>query len=333
DLAPFLASMHAQIDAVLAPLLPPGTPVALLDFPDHGNVGDSAIWLGETAALRALGIRHPVYVCRADAYDRRVLAKVIGDGVILLHGGGNFGDLWPYFQRFREQVVQDFPDHRIVILPQSIMFTGREALDRARRVLDAHRRLTILVRSRRSLELAAREFQAPSHLCPDMALRLPPLEAGVAPGLDFVWLSRTDPERSAPEVPPPPDVRQVDWVAPDMPFRRLMGLLHRRPTLLRHLGPLVYDRLAWIQVRRGLRILGSGRGVVTDRLHAHILCLLAGIPHCILDNNYGKVRAVYETWTQGVGRAAWCASPEEAFARIRELTVAAEPQSARAGTA
>ena len=32
-----------------------------------------------------------------------------------------------------------------------------------------------------------------------------------------------------------------------------------------------------------------------------------------------KVKAVYETWTRGVGRAVWCESPDEAFTRIREL--------------
>ena len=30
----------------------PGEPYALVDFPDHPNVGDSAIWLGEIALLR-----------------------------------------------------------------------------------------------------------------------------------------------------------------------------------------------------------------------------------------------------------------------------------------
>ena len=37
---------------------------------------------------------------------------------------------------------------------------------------------------------------------------------------------------------------------------------------------------------------------MSDRLHAHILCLLMGIPHVLLDNTYGKVRSFHETWTQ-----------------------------------
>jgi hypothetical protein len=43
--------------------------VVLLDFPNHANVGDSLIWLGEIAALRQLGktVRH---VCSIWDYDR-----------------------------------------------------------------------------------------------------------------------------------------------------------------------------------------------------------------------------------------------------------------------
>ena len=43
QLLPHRSCLHE----VLAPLLPPGSPIALRDFPSHANVGDSAIWLGQ----------------------------------------------------------------------------------------------------------------------------------------------------------------------------------------------------------------------------------------------------------------------------------------------
>ena len=45
-------SMRLRLEESLRPLLPPGGPVALLDFPVYPNVGDSAIWLGAVATLR-----------------------------------------------------------------------------------------------------------------------------------------------------------------------------------------------------------------------------------------------------------------------------------------
>jgi pyruvyl transferase EpsO len=68
-----------------------------------------------------------------------------------------------------------------------------------------------------------------------------------------------------------------------------------------------YEAAAKARVLRGCRLLSSGRVVITDRLHAHILCLLLGIPHSVLDNTYGKLGRFLDTWTgraAGVHRAA-----------------------------
>jgi pyruvyl transferase EpsO len=325
DLAGFLASMHARIDAVLKPLIPKDAPVALLDFQDHGNVGDSAIWLGQLAALRARGIRHPRYVATAATYDPLELRRVLDDGVILLSGGGNFGDIWPRHQELRERVMHDFPERRIVQLPQSIEFRSDSALNAAKRIVAGHRDFTLLVRSERSLGLA-RQFNAPTALCPDLALRLPPLARGERRHDRIVWLRRGDQESAVGDVRAPDDVEELDWLEePATASRHAVRWLHERPRALSLLGghtSTLYERLARARVHRGVNLLSRGRGVITDRLHAHILSLLAGIPHCVLDNSYGKVRAVYETWTEGVGPVAWCDSAEEAFARIRELAPA-----------
>jgi pyruvyl transferase EpsO len=75
------------------------------------------------------------------------------------------------------------------------------------------------------------------------------------------------------------------------------------------LAPGFLDRLAAWRVRRGMRLLGTGARVVTDRLHAHILCLLLGIPHTTLDNSYGKLSTFIGTWTTGLCDVSWAAPP------------------------
>ena len=60
-----------------------------------------------------------------------------------------------------------------------------------------------------------------------------------------------------------------------------------------------YNRLAERRLSTGLRLLSRGEIVVTDRLHAHILCLLLGIPHVVLDNSYGKISTFIDAWTNG----------------------------------
>lgn len=80
-----------------------------------------------------------------------------------------------------------------------------------------------------------------------------------------------------------------------------------------------YNAMAMERVRAGCALLAHGRVVVTDRLHAHILSLLMGIPNVLLDNSYGKVRRFYDEWTSSSPLTHFAQTPEEAFAIAREL--------------
>lgn len=57
-----------------------------------------------------------------------------------------------------------------------------------------------------------------------------------------------------------------------------------------------------------------------DHRHAHILSALLGLPHVLLDNSSGKVRAYYETWSQNLPRVRWAPNPAEAFTMADALT-------------
>ena len=105
----------------------------------------------------------------------------------------------------------------------------------------------------------------------------------------------------------------VDWLTES----RLSARAHKIVGLLRglgdgwpsraHLRSTRYEAVAWARVIRACRLLSSGRAVITDRLHAHILCLLLDIPHIVLDNNYGKIVRFLDAWTgdfAGVYRAS-----------------------------
>jgi pyruvyl transferase EpsO len=315
-----LASLADAIGDALRPLIDPGRPVALLDFPSYANVGDSAIWLGALAALDRLGVSRPAYTCDWATYHRGLLAARVGSGTILLSGGGNLGDLWERHQRFRETVIRDFPGNPVVQLPQSIHFRDPGALARARAVFDGHSRLSLLLRDRASLDLARNAFRASAGLCPDLAFALGPLSRPVPPSLPVCWLARDDQERRHPPSDAVPAPARRDWATEPAGIRqgltrRLSRWLTTRPghRPLRALVSATYRPLARQRVRRGARLLSEGRVVVTDRLHGHVLALLLGIPHVLLDNSYGKVRGCFDTWTAGAPQVGWAGSADEAW--------------------
>jgi exopolysaccharide biosynthesis predicted pyruvyltransferase EpsI len=312
------ATLTRQAEEIMASLIAPASSCALLDYPLHANVGDNAIWLGEQRVLRTLRAR-VVYTADQSAYDRGRLAdRLAGAGTILLHGGGNLGDLWPEHQRFREEVIAAFPDYPIIQLPQSICFRDPAALRRAKEVFDRHPNLTLLVRDQRSFEIARNAFRARSILCPDMALALGELERSGAPHFDVLALCRSDHE-SAGKAPPagPKRWKFEDWVTAPWEFRggvwRALRRLNRCHQMLGRwcsgLSNHYYELLARERLEHGRRLLSLGRVVVTDRLHGHVLSLLMGVPHVIMDDRYGKIRSFYETWTRQSTLAVFVDAP------------------------
>jgi pyruvyl transferase EpsO len=318
-------SLGETLDRALEPLLAGVSRVALLDVPTHQNVGDSAIHLGTLAVLRRAGIE-VCYACSIETYARDTLAQQLGDGAILLAGGGNLGDLWPLHQQLRERVLADFPDTQVIQLPQSLHFADPAALARARTAFGAHRRLTILLRDARSLSAARGAFDAPTALCPDLAFALGPLARPVAASAPVVWLARRDRE-AAPNANAGSHAT-FDWaLEPPSPLSRMERMGHALTSAHPRLEPYAHGplmRLGAIASRRrvqaGCAMLAAGTTVITDRLHGHILSLLLGIPHAVLDNSYGKVRSFYDTWTHEAPIVRWADSAADAVRTVEQWT-------------
>ncbi|WP_374651117.1 polysaccharide pyruvyl transferase family protein [Dongia sp.] len=319
--------LQADISAVLKPLMSDARP-ALVDFPNHGNVGDSAIWLGEIAFLaREMGTR-PAYTCSTATFSADDLRRRAPDGPILIHGGGNFGTIWRHHHQLRLDVLRYFPRRPIIQLPQSIHFDDDEAIRETADAIRRHGAFTLLVRDRKSFGFAQEHFDCPVHLCPDMAFCMGPFSR-LRPIVDFLCLMRTDAERvSGMTIPDDASSRiVVDWLEESRQDLRRTRLFARFGAVWRGEGisghtPTVHDALAWRRFRRGVATLSQGKIVVTDRLHAHIISVLLGLPHVVLDNSYGKLGSFIDAWTSncvGLERATNMAAAME---RGRRLLVA-----------
>lgn len=293
-----VARLAAQVDEAFTAVIPEG-PLALVDFPDHSNVGDSAIWLGETAWFEKAR-RQPAYTASLKDYSADDLAAAAPEGPILIHGGGNFGTVWPKHEELRLHLLERFRGRPLIQMPQSIHYADDPSRDRMARAIAAHGRFTLLVRDAPSYELATAHFDCEVRLCPDAALFLGRQRRG-RPRTDVLALMRTDHERSV-AAGGAPDVTIVDWLD-ERPRER--DLVRARVKLATLTAPDAQAKrwtrqslLAAWRLRRGLRLLSQGRAVVTDRLHAHILSLLLDVPHVVLDNSYGKVSRFVAEWTR-----------------------------------
>jgi exopolysaccharide biosynthesis predicted pyruvyltransferase EpsI len=343
-------SGHAEATRVLtstvASLLPRGTRCGLAMYPDHWNTGDSAIWWGTRMLLDRLGVVVD-YACDPWSYDPRRLRTALPEGPILLLGGGNFGDVYTREQGLRLRVLEDFRDRKIIQLPQSIWFRSQTALDEMSKLLARGRDFTLLVRDAASLTLAQEHFPSTAPcLCPDtaLALELPDVDrtadvpvmalwrndaesSDVLPPLPEGWISRDWTLRGG--LLPADEALQLttaarsfkEWVGNPPAFPEPCPL--RRRLAWRHM-PWLWDQLAEDRTLRGCRILARGRVVITNRLHAHLLCTMMGLPHVVCDTSNGKVFAYRDTWmrepdSHDTPSVRFANTPAAAVAKAAEL--------------
>lgn len=338
-----LAAVRVETLSTLRDAIGDARDVAYLDVPNQRNVGDLMLELGTLAYLQQLGVRIR-YMSDSRGYDAAALRRAMPSGVVLIHAGGNFGDLWYSHQLLRERIATELPDYRIVSLPQSVQYRDPEKARRSNELLGAHPDFTALVRDRYSLD-RAREWLPDVRLayCPDVALGYTPTVASAPEvGAPTLVLAREDLEAASGLASvsrdwlPGHGVLVTDWItdagAGAAEFRLLRRVLsgaeflakvRRRidwvppfpqPIVQRALPALARNRLTI-----GERLFAAAPLAVVDRLHAHIMATLLGVPHIILDNDHRKVGGVYDAVTHRFSSGRYVHSLDEARAAALEI--------------
>lgn len=302
--------------------------IAFLDFPNYRNFGDSLIWQGTREYLSELGLRVRYAADRHHFKDDH-LRKLPGDCVIIMQGGGNLGDLYPQHEIFRRHVVSRFRRRRIVFMPQSVHFTDPSALAESVAVYQRADGLTILLRDPMSMAVAEDAFADIDYrFCPDHAFGVPLEATRRSARGEPVILGRRDKEANEAIISELDS--SVDWSPSPTNMRVWRGVLRGRNaleglpvwleavTLRTH--QLSYAVMSWANVHAATRQLESAPWVATNRLHAHVLAILLGIPHVVTDNSYGKISAIYSAYSGAFTTSHWAGSLAEAVHLAKTLS-------------
>ncbi|OZC57385.1 polysaccharide pyruvyl transferase family protein [Rhodococcoides fascians] len=323
-----LASIRDETLAVLRSHVAPGERVALLDFPSYDNAGDSLIYAGEIRYLEESNVQVD-YVSDVHTHHDGLLRDRVGAGTIFLRGGGNFGDRWPGHQRFREGIVERFPHNKIVCLPQGIDYADPAALRRTADLYSKHSDLTLLLRERKSYDLAIAAFPDNRvEYCPDMAFGAQIDSSPGGSAVDVVKLLRVDSEGidhgavdlGASSVQADWGLRGPDralWNAITLPTR----IAYNVPRTTRILYPALarsYPFAAQLNLRVAQRILNQGSVVLTDRLHAAVLAAMMGKRVVALDNANKKVSGIYSAYLHRFDTVRLASTAAEAVEMVED---------------
>lgn len=279
--------------------------VILVDYPLYNNVGDWLIYHGTLELFRLLDVKIEKQYCLND-YEWLLEQTLSPHIVILLHGGGNFGDIYPAHQTLRRQIITRFTENSIVMLPQSVFFQQPDAFDQDAVLFASHQNLTLFVRDIPSKALLLEYPGLNVKLCPDLATLL----LGTLPFREpkshvlgsggILCFRRRDVEakfnsESGFE-------SGFDWQ--DMLHRRFHFIRYVVIKLLsaeKRLGRTsfaikIWSALTWKTIYRASQYFQCFDEVDTDRLHGMILANLLGVTVRARDNSYGKLGRYKEAW-------------------------------------
>jgi exopolysaccharide biosynthesis predicted pyruvyltransferase EpsI len=242
--------------------------------------------------------------------------------VALWHGGGNWGDLWRTLHPARIRSFESLLRHEyaVVGMPQSLYYRDASRAEGDAQLLwksiargpQSHgehnasapwtnltqqlQRTDPLVQTAKSrVFLCWREVESYQQaellypfvtnlLVPDIAFQLGPYDrpAPTTPTLDLVLLLRDDHESTQQEYRSKAVVRSLLSTIPgaDRLSFRIVDWDDR-------LELFESDNIFFSET--SIQLLSMGRVVICDRLHAAILCYLAGIPFVYLDQVSGKI--------------------------------------------
>jgi exopolysaccharide biosynthesis predicted pyruvyltransferase EpsI len=329
-----LFAQQAQaIDACLDRYIPAGRPVALLQFPWDFNVGNHMMWVAAADYLKRRNARI-AYAAHGFNFDLEAMKRALnngggGDGVILFLGGVTVSRLWPRHAEVKRIVAAACPDNQLVSLPSTMLFVDDDDRREASTIFGDHRKAVLMARDPVSAASAREIFPdtVKVEAIHDSSLLLPPQLRLNKPVHDIIWLARDDLEGV--ESKPPADVSVFDWPHDDregmrvlFPGKLFSRLRSRAPMLDAISNPQIsacYDRFARYVLSCGNRRLDTGKVLVTDRMHPHILAALRSQPVVLLPDRFGKNRAVYDYTSHAYSTVHWADTPAEALERARAL--------------
>lgn len=282
--------------------------IVYVDYPVHLNIGDLLINQGAELffAENKLNIWKRYYVL-----DVPQEIPGIDDSVVfMLHGGGNFGDVWTRHQQMRENLLARYPWNRFVFLPQTVFFSDKELERKCLANIAQHGNSKVYGRDAESTEILRQGGISGASSMPDMAhmlwKHLKP--CGEPVDENPFCLIRRDCETRGTNgaelaISGLPTVDWLDTISSS--HLMLASVAHRVMHVLARLNVPVQKTQLWYPVRDravhdGVCAVSRHRSVITDRLHAMILGLLLGRRVTASDNSYGKLLRYANTWLKEI---------------------------------
>lgn len=283
-----------------------------LDAPAYGNLGDQAIAYAIRKFCRNVFSRAEIFEFQEDSviqYLSWLKGTIKVEDLIVLQGGGNFGNLYPRYEFVRRTIIKSFPQNRIVVFPQSIYFSkdkaGEQEIAAARKSYAKNKKLIIFARDSKSFLKMKKVFpETHIEMCPDIVFSLKgTVSAENRRGIGVCM--RDDKERT---ISFEQTKKIVEQLSGDEAKIRIFDTVFNaeKPIIGEYREKLVISKL---------KEFAECETVVTDRLHGMIFSYITSTPCVAVSNSTGKSLHAYNDWLNGSKGITFLHNPDDSIAK------------------
>ena len=303
-----IKQLRSIINNQLLPLI--DSDYAYLELPYYENIGDTLIWEGTRIFLNQTKFKCLYSASFTTFYHH----KIPHNSLILLQGGGNFGDLWKQPHTFRKKIIELYPNNKVIIFPQTVWYENQENIKADEIFFANHPNVTMCARDNVSFKFMQEHFpQNKILLVPDMAFFINLDKFGkinTAKTKRTLYAKRTDKELKNNHWPTfiPNNADVHDWPTVENTafkymcanviirwlnfFANTIGIktINRIIDLIR----LFFFRHQYI--KDCVKFINKYDTIYSTRLHIAIASAMMGKKVYLMDNSYGKNFNFYDTW-------------------------------------
>ena len=288
--------------------------IYVINTPLHTNIGDSAIAYAQNIFLQKnIGDDYKIVQVTSGEWAR--FRKVLGcivrkKDIIMQHGGGNMGITWFNEEIERRRIIEQFPNNKMIIFPQTIYYgdseEGKKEFENSKKIYNNHKDLHLIAREKVSYEIMKEAYQnCDVILTPDIVLSMDKLNNPYKrEGITFCF------RRDAEKVLTPEDEKYIINECKKISDKVFYtDMISERAVTKENRVDIIMDKFKDFQ---------KSELVITDRLHGMVFCAISGTP-CIVFGNYNqKVKGTYE-WIKDLPYIRYVDNVNEMKGVVNEL--------------
>lgn len=288
--------------------------IYVINTPLHTNIGDSAIAYAQNIFLQKnIGDDYKIVEVTSGEWAR--FRKVLGcivrkKDIIMQHGGGNMGITWFNEEIERRRIIEQFPNNKMIIFPQTIYYgdseEGKKEFENSKKIYNNHKDLHLIAREKVSYEIMKEAYQnCDVILTPDIVLSMDKLNNPYKrEGITFCF------RRDAEKVLTPEDEKYIINECKKISDKVFYtDMISERAVTKENRVDIIMDKFKDFQ---------KSELVITDRLHGMVFCAISGTP-CIVFGNYNqKVKGTYE-WIKDLPYIRYVDNVNEMKGVVNEL--------------